>query len=104
MSLAGIKPLAPGFARCEIRPQVADLDLLELTANTVRGPIEFSSRGKLGSRNLTLSLPQGCDGELVVDKREALMLKSITTPGVPNGLARYQLPAGKMTCVHIIYT
>ena len=33
--LAGIRPLAPGFARAELRPQLADLPDLELTAHTV---------------------------------------------------------------------
>ena len=104
MSLAGIKPLVPGFGRCEIRPQVADLDLLEITANTIRGPIEFSSRGKLGSRDLTLSLPPGCEGELVVDRRESLMLKPIVGAGVSSGLARYRLPAGQATTVHLKFS
>ena len=45
MSLAGIKPLAPGFGRCEIRPQLADLDLLELTANTVKRPNRIQRPG-----------------------------------------------------------
>jgi hypothetical protein len=104
MSLAGISPLVPGFQRCEIRPQVADLDLLELTVNTVRGPIGFSSRGKLGSRDLTLSLPPGCEGELVVDRRETLMLKPVVGSGVSNGLARYHLPAGKATSISLKFT
>ncbi len=104
MSLAGIKPLAPGFGRCEIRPQLADLDLLELTANTVRGPIEFSGRGKLGSRDLTISLPPGCGGELVVDQRENVALNPVVESTAPKGLARYQLPAGKATSVHLIFT
>ena len=104
MGLAGINPLAPGFQRCEIFPQVADLDLLELTVNTVRGPIEFSSRGKLGSRDLTLSLPLGCDGELVVDQREKLTLKLIDNGPAPVRFARYHLPAGKATSVHLKYT
>ena len=41
MSLAGIQPLAPGFRRCGIRPQLADLELLELTVHTVQGRIEL---------------------------------------------------------------
>jgi hypothetical protein len=104
MSLAGINPLMPGFGRCEIRPQVADLDLLELTVNTVRGPIEFGSRGKLGSRDLILSLPSSCEGELVVDRRETLTLTPVARSGVPSDLARYHLPAGKATSIHLKFT
>ncbi len=44
MSLAGIRPIEPGFARCEIRPQLADLDFLELTAFTVKGPLGIPCR------------------------------------------------------------
>jgi hypothetical protein len=104
MSLAGIKPLLPGFTRCEIRPQVADLDLLELKVQTVRGAIEFSSRGKLGSRDLTLALPPGCEGELVVNKSETLTLEPIAGASPMNGLARYRLAAGKATSIHLKFT
>ena len=104
MSLAGIRPLVPGFKRCEIRPQPADLEALELTVHSVQGPIEFSSRGKIGSRELTLKLPAGCDGELVVDAREALTLVQIAGSATPGGFARYHLPAGESTIVRLRYT
>ena len=55
MGLAGIQPLEPGFRRVEVRPQPADLEELELTAFTVRGPIHFRSAGKPGERELTSS-------------------------------------------------
>jgi hypothetical protein len=104
MTLAGIKPLVPGFKRCEIRPQLADLDLLELTVRSVQGPIEFRSRGKLGVRELTLKLPTGCDGELVVDRRETLTLQPVAGSATPQGLARYHLPAGETTAVRLAFT
>jgi hypothetical protein len=104
MSLAGINPLVPGFKRCEIRPQMADLDLLELTVHSVQGPIEFSGRGKIGSREVTLRLPLGCEGELVVDQRETLTLARTAASAASRGLARYRLPAGKTTSVHLKFT
>ena len=104
MSLAGIRPLLPGFQRCEIRPQPADLELLELTVHSVRGPIGFSSRGKPGRRELRLSLPPDCEGELVVDQREALTLAPVAGARAARGLARYQLPAGKTTVVELKFT
>ncbi|MDR3676880.1 MAG: alpha-L-rhamnosidase N-terminal domain-containing protein [Acidobacteriota bacterium] len=104
MSLAGIKPLVPGFKRCEIRPQMADLDLLELTVHSVQGPIEFSGRGKIGSRELTIRMPSGCVGELVVDQREVLALRPIAGSSTSNGLARYHLAAGQSTSVHLKFT
>ena len=93
MNIAGIRPLAPGFARCEIRPQLGDLEKLDLVAHTPRGPIRFTASGKLGARELVISMPQGCEGELVVSREEKLDLESL--PGqVPAGLVRYRLPAG----------
>jgi len=104
MSLAGIRPLVPGFKRCEIRPQPADLELLELTVHSVQGPIEFSSRGKLGSRELTLKIPPGCEGELVVDARESLALKRVSGSTASPGLSRYHLPPGETTTVRLMFT
>jgi hypothetical protein len=97
MNVAGISPLEPGFRRCEIRPQLGDLENLDLTAHTVRGPIHFRSQGPLGQRELTMTLPVGCEGELVLPVREQLELPM---PGGPrNGLSRYRLPTG--TSVHL---
>jgi hypothetical protein len=96
--------LVPGFKRCEIRPQLADLDLLELTVHSVQGPIEFNGRGKIGNRDVTVKLPSGCEGELVVDQRETLTLNPISGSNVPSGLARYRLAAGESTSVHLKFT
>jgi hypothetical protein len=104
MSLAGIKPLVPGFKRCEIRPQLADLELLELTVHSVQGPIEFNGRGRSGSRELTVKLPLGCEGELVVDKRETLALTPAAGSDASRGLARYRLAAGERTSVRLKFT
>lgn len=106
MSVAGIRPLDPGFTRCEIRPQLADLGDVELVAQTVRGPIEFVSHGRRGNRELTISLPPGCEAELVLDEREQVKLDRVTTLKASADLAagvkvpghvRYRLPAGSRT-------
>lgn len=97
---AGIQPLAPGFQRVEIRPQLADLARLDLTAYTVRGPIRFTAEGTLGNRDLTLALPPGCEGELVLPQKETVPLARLGGPA-PSGCARYQLPAGKTTTLHL---
>jgi len=103
MSLAGIRPLEPGFKRCEIRPQLADLETLELTAYTVKGPIDFSARGKKGTREVTVKLPDGCAGELVVPRKEALNLPPARGT-VPGGHRRYRLPAGGTSTVRLKYS
>lgn len=94
--LAGIRPLTPGFARCEIRPQLGDLERVELAAHTPRGPIGFKAEGRLGDRTIEIALPPGCEAELVVRREEELRLKPL--PGLnPEGHLRYQLPAGQTT-------
>ena len=89
MSLAGIRPLEPGYARYEIRPQLADLPDLKLDVTTPHGPIGFEARGPLGARELTLALPPNAKGELVIDPRERLALESAGKPG------RFLLAQGK---------
>jgi hypothetical protein len=90
--LAGLRPLVPGFQRVELRPQLGDLESLELTAHTVRGPIRFQSRGPMGSRQLALTLPPECEGELVLAVGERVTLERL--PETAPGLERYRLPAG----------
>ncbi len=102
MSLAGVRPLEPGFRRCEIRPQPASLELLEVTTHTPLGPLLFASRGKLGARDLALNLPAGCAGELVVSSAEKLALPTLAAPA-PSGHVRYRLPTGE-TKLHLIAT
>jgi hypothetical protein len=72
MDIAGIRPTAPGFTRCQIRPQLGDLEQLSLTANTVRGPIQFEARAEKGGHQVRIALPPGCTAELVLPKREPL--------------------------------
>jgi hypothetical protein len=100
MSVAGLAPLAPGFKRVEIRPQLGDLESLALTAHTIRGPIRFESQGRLGSRSLSLELPPDCEGELLLAAEENVSLPRLAE--APSGFARYQLAAGssfKLTLV-----
>ncbi len=65
MDLAGIRPLEPGFRRVAIRPQLGDLNDLELTAHTPRGPIEFRAERRGSGLNVRVQLPDGCAGEFV---------------------------------------
>src|SRR5260370_10942382 len=66
MDIAGIRPLSPGFARCQIRPQLGDLGALELTTYTVRGPIHFAAEPERGGHRVSLRVPVDCEGELVL--------------------------------------
>ncbi len=101
--LAGIRPLTAGFKRVELRPQLADLDQLELIAHTVQGPLRFSTHGKLGARELTVELPPNCEGELILHREEKVILERATDPA-PSGHLRYQMPVGKSVTLKLSFT
>lgn len=96
--LAGIRPLEPGYRRVELRPQVGDLEQLELVLPTPHGPLRFEARGTSGARDLRIELPAKCEGELVVDPREVLSL----APGAAKG--RFILPPGRGTSIRLKFT
>ena len=102
MNLAGIRPIEAGFKRFEIYPQLADLEDLELTAYTPQGPIQFSAKGKKGDRTLAMTLPAMGQGELLLPEKETVTLVPLSG-SVPRGCARYQLPSGKTTTLHLQY-
>jgi hypothetical protein len=91
--LLGLKPLAPGFQRYELRPQLADLADLDLTAFTVLGPLSLRAQGPRGKREVILRLPQGGHGELVLPRDEEVELPPATGPA-PGGHRRFRLPPG----------
>jgi hypothetical protein len=90
--LLGLKALEPGFKRYQLRPQLGDLEDLDLTAFTVQGPVSLRSRGKLGERELVLQLPPGGQGELVLPQEEAIDLPAAAGPA-PAGHRRFKLAA-----------
>lgn len=92
MSLAGIRPLSPGFDRYEVRPQLGDLPDLSMKVQTRHGVVDFAGQGRLGNRTLRLTLPPDAAGELVVPPEEKLDL-----PAISRG--RYRLPAGEAITV-----
>jgi len=96
--LAGLRPLVPGFKRVELCLQLADLADLELTAHTIRGPIQVSARGAIGRREITVSLPSGCAGEILLRREESTTLARAAGPAPPSHL-RYRLPAGRSRMV-----
>jgi hypothetical protein len=101
--LAGIRPLTPGFSRVEFRPQLADLEQLDFMAHTVRGALHFHSRGKLGARELAITLPPACEGEILLPRTEDVLLES-AAGSTPSALRHYRLPAGKVTTLKLAST
>jgi hypothetical protein len=98
--LMGLKPLTPGFQRLELRPQLGDLEQLELTVHTVRGPIRFKSSGKAGTRELMLEVPAECEADLVLPLGEKTGLERVPGAALP-GHERFRLPAGRVTTVRL---
>jgi alpha-L-rhamnosidase len=103
MSVAGIRPLAPGYTRYEIRPQLADLERLALTYHTPGGPILFRSAGRRGSRVLEITAAPVGDGVLVLDSREAVDLEP-SPESAGHGLTAYVLPAGATASLDLMHT
>jgi len=63
--LWGIKPLEPGFARAEIKPQPGSLQWSTITAPTIKGQIKASFRKKRGSEKYLIDIPEGMKAEFV---------------------------------------
>jgi hypothetical protein len=103
MGIAGIEPVEPGFARFRIRPQVADLERLELTVPCASGMLKFLSLGKKGNRTLTITAPERADGELVLDSRESPPLALVTGERLP-GTTTYHLDRGRTISVTLAHT
>jgi hypothetical protein len=91
--IAGIRPIAPGFARCQVRPQLGDLGHLDLTAYTVRGPIRLVAERVGDQHRVSLTLPPKCTGELLLPAAAATDLQP-RAGDHPLGLRRYRLEAG----------
>jgi hypothetical protein len=91
--LMGLRPLEPGFKRFELRPQLGDLQDLELTAFTAVGPVGLSASRDAGSLGLVLQLPASGRGELVLPQDEVVGLPVAAAPA-PSGCRRYALPSG----------
>ena len=92
MNIAGIRPLQPGFSQVEIQPQLGDLEELMLVCPSVKGEIRFHASGKTGYRTLSLTLPEGVSGVLLLDYREKVSLPLLQqTPR----LSKYKITGGK---------
>lgn len=98
--LLGLRPLVPGFERAEWRPQLADLERLDVTVNTMRGAFQFQSVGPTGNRQLTLRMPPACQAEILLPDAEQVELKPAMGP-TPPGLRRYTLPLDQVVTLRL---
>jgi hypothetical protein len=60
-NVVGIKPLKPGYAEAEVRPNLAFLDYAEATVPTPHGPLFARAEKDGGVLTVTVSVPPGID-------------------------------------------
>jgi hypothetical protein len=101
--IAGIKPLTPGYETFQIRPQLGDLEEVELYPQTVKGNIVFKSKGIKGNRELYLEVPEGTTAILMLDSREKINLKTDETDA-STGLKKYKLSGGTKIKMKLKYS
>jgi hypothetical protein len=92
--IAGIRATAPGFAQCQIRPQLSDLGDLELTYHTPRGAILFAAKKQPRGHRVSVAIPAGCQTELLLPEAQSVSLPPLV-PDHPLDLKRLQLESGK---------
>jgi len=92
--IAGIRPTEPGFTRYQVRPQLANLGGLDVTAFTAIGPVRLAADRDGLAHRVQLTVPARGEGELLVPANVELRLDRLQ-PDHPLGLRRYRLPAGK---------
>ena len=91
--IVGLRPVAPGFAQLQLRPQLGDLPDLEVVAHTPRGPVEFHAKREAGGHRVEVKLPKACEAELLLPA-EATSPFPALEPGPLPGVRRYRLPPG----------
>lgn len=91
--LIGLRPLAPGFARLQLRPQLGDLPDLQAVAYTPHGPVEFKAHRDGATHRISVKLPQDCAAELLLPAAVAVPFAPLDSTA-PAGLHRYRLPSG----------
>ncbi len=103
MGIAGIQPTAPGFARCRLRPQPADLHHFSVVVPTVRGSLSMEATGQMGDRTVHVQVPETCDAEIVLDGREKVPLKLLRQSG-DGRTAVFKLPSTTDHHLHLKHT
>jgi hypothetical protein len=89
--IVGLRPLAPGFARMQFRPQLGDLPDLHVVAHTPKGPVAFSANREGQGHDVVIQVPEGCEAELVLPCGVASTFPLLGTDK-KLGLIRYRLP------------
>jgi hypothetical protein len=92
--VVGLKPISPGFAEAQLRPQLGDLSDLEVIAHTPRGPVHFRSELRGDRHRVEVKVPKTVNMELLLPLTAKAEFPPLS-PDHPSGLKRYRLPSGK---------
>ena len=89
--IVGLRPLAPGFSRLQLRPQLGDLPDLHVMPHAARaGGIQGSTF--YVTHHISVTLPPNCEAELLLPAGVEVPFRR-WADAAP-GLRRYRLPAG----------
>lgn len=73
--IAGISPLAPGFERFRMTPRIGLLEQFDCAVPARGGLLEMRQEKIADGYRLTISVPDGCSGELLLASRPPAELK-----------------------------
>jgi hypothetical protein len=103
MSVLGLNPTAPGFARYELRPQLGDLATFSIVSYAPPQPLALDAKGRHGARSVRITTPAEGDGVLWLDAREKVTLPAAAAPPRP-GLASWSLPRDATVTLSLAFT
>ncbi len=92
--IVGLRPLDPGFAKAQLRPQLGDLPDLEVVAHTPRGPVRFRAERVQDGHRIEVTIPAQMETELLLPPGQPVEFE-LLSPDHPSLLKRYRLPAGR---------
>ena len=89
--LAGIRPLAPGFARIEVKPTVpAGLEHVSATYDSVRGKVAVAWRQTSSGLQLDVTVPPNATAEVHVPASGPALVRESGRPADPAEAVRFQ--------------
>jgi hypothetical protein len=102
MGIIGIEGLEPGFTKFRMQPQLGDIEELTITSYAFRGGLSFKSQGIKGKRKISIDVPAGYEGELLLDEKERVTLERLQNR--KPGLNTYKLANGTSITLELKFT
>jgi hypothetical protein len=73
----GLQPVKPGYAEFELRPQLGDLEHVDLTAYTPVGPVRLVGERVAGGHQVRIEAPAGSNGYVRLGKQERPQIRGV---------------------------